>query len=96
MAFHIRVELRGGEIALDHVALELRHVDTVGGKTTQRLVEGGRNIAHLKDEGGDDRTVVLRGLARLSRKDDKSGRGMRLVLDVLGQNFETVDLRRQT
>src|SRR5262249_12562837 len=50
MAFDIGVELRREEVALDHVALELGHVDAVGGEATQRLVERGRDIAHLKHE----------------------------------------------
>src|ERR1700693_4565286 len=53
MAFDVGVELRGEEIALDHVALELGHVDAVGGKTAERLVERGRNVAHPEQERGD-------------------------------------------
>src|SRR5688572_10091204 len=30
-------ELGGGELAADHVALELRHVDAVGGETAERF-----------------------------------------------------------
>src|ERR1700675_421245 len=39
MALDVGVELRGEEIALDHVALELGHVDAVGGETAEPLVE---------------------------------------------------------
>src|SRR5947209_18690943 len=38
MAFDVGIELRGEEIALDHVALELGHVDAVGGEAAERLV----------------------------------------------------------
>src|SRR5262250_2863809 len=34
----VGVELRGEEIALDHIALELRHVDAIGGEAAERLV----------------------------------------------------------
>src|SRR5881397_3755893 len=50
MAFDVGVELRGEEIAFDHVALELGHVETVGGKTAERLVERGRNVAYPEHE----------------------------------------------
>src|SRR4051794_9025409 len=33
MTFDVGIELRGEEIALDHVAFELGHVDAVGGET---------------------------------------------------------------
>src|SRR5258708_39855750 len=42
MALDVGIELRGEEIATDHVALELGHVDAVGGEAAQRLVERGR------------------------------------------------------
>ena len=42
MAVDVGIELRGEEIAVDHVAFELGHVDAVGGKTAHRLVERGR------------------------------------------------------
>src|SRR5262249_31216135 len=38
VAFDVDVELRGEEIALDHVAFQLGHVDAVGGKAAQCLV----------------------------------------------------------
>src|SRR6266705_169163 len=38
MAFDVGIELRGEEIALDHVALELGHVDAVGGEAAERVV----------------------------------------------------------
>src|SRR5579883_1437377 len=60
VTFDVGVELGGEEIALDHVALELGHVDAVGGEAAQRLVERGRHIAHAEQECGDNRS----GLAR--------------------------------
>src|ERR1700751_2801817 len=53
MALDIGVELRRGEVPADHVALELGHVDAVGGEAAERLVERGRHVAHVEDEGGD-------------------------------------------
>src|SRR6185312_16315271 len=41
MAVDIRIELCGEEVAVDHVAFELGHVDAVGGKAAERLVERG-------------------------------------------------------
>src|SRR5712692_3160040 len=54
MAFDVGIELRREEIALDHVALELGHVDAVGGEAAERLVERGRHVAHPEQERGDD------------------------------------------
>src|SRR5436305_10985435 len=35
----VGVKLRGEEVAVDHVAFELGHVDAVGGEAAQRLVK---------------------------------------------------------
>src|SRR5258708_15069945 len=48
VALDVGVELGREEIALDHVALELGHVDSVGGEAPERLVERGRDIADLE------------------------------------------------
>src|SRR5438034_2422199 len=50
MAFDVGIELRGEEVALDHVAFELGHVDAVGGEAAQRLVERGRDVLHPEHE----------------------------------------------
>ena len=60
MAVDIGQELRRGELAVDHVALELGHVDAVGGEAAQRLVERGRHVADAEDEGRDGRPVAGR------------------------------------
>ena len=54
----VGVEHRGVERALELIALELRHVDAIGGEAAQRLVERGRHVAHAEDEGRDDRRLV--------------------------------------
>src|SRR5579872_2021436 len=55
MAVDIGIELCGEEIAVDHVAFELGHVDAVGGKAAERLVKGCRQIAHPENKSGDER-----------------------------------------
>src|SRR5690242_3575209 len=72
MALDIGIELRRGEAAAHHVAFELRHVDAVGGKAAQRLVERGGHVAHAEDEGGDDEAAVARRRPRLARHDEKA------------------------
>src|SRR6266545_3862535 len=42
VAFDVRIELRREEIAFDHVALELGHVDAVRREAAESLVERGR------------------------------------------------------
>src|SRR6516225_1138456 len=86
MAVDIGVKLRGEEIAVDHVALELGHVDAVGGKAAERLVERGRQIAHPKNKSCDQRPRILLGPFRLARQYDEAGSVVGLVLDVLGQD----------
>src|SRR2546423_14469109 len=39
MAFDVGIELRSEEIALDHVAFELGHVDAIGGEAAHRFIE---------------------------------------------------------
>src|SRR5579871_179817 len=51
MAVDVGEKLRGGKLAALHVALELGHVDPVGGEASERLVECRRNVAHPEDEG---------------------------------------------
>src|SRR5215467_3531970 len=47
MAFDVGIELGRRECALQHVAFELGHIDAVGGKAAERLVERRRDVAHL-------------------------------------------------
>src|SRR6202790_989871 len=68
MALDVGVKLRGEEIAVDHVAFELGHVDAVGGKAAHRLVERGGQIAYPEDKGGDQRPRFLFGPVRLTRQ----------------------------
>ena len=65
MALDIGIELGGVERAAELIALQLGHVDAIGGEAAQRLVERGGDILHLEDKAGDDlarvgRTLVLR------------------------------------
>src|SRR5215212_8309907 len=50
MAVDLGEELRRGELAADHVALQLGHVDPVGREAPERLVERGRQVADVEDE----------------------------------------------
>src|SRR3984885_2083368 len=59
MAVDIGIELRGKEIAVDHVAFQLGHVDAVGGKTAHRLVERGGQVAHPEYKSGNQRPRSL-------------------------------------
>src|SRR6202034_3306200 len=52
VALHIRIELRRGKAAADHVTFELGHVDTVRGKSAQCFVQRSGYIAHLKYKSG--------------------------------------------
>src|SRR5262245_18522861 len=61
VAFDIRIELRSEEVALDHIAFELGHIDAVGGKAAERLVERRGHVAHPKQERGNHRAAVARG-----------------------------------
>src|SRR5215470_16478746 len=44
MALDVGIELRREEIAFDHVAFELGHVDAIGGEATEHLVERRRHV----------------------------------------------------
>src|SRR5262245_60323245 len=46
MTFDIGIKLGGEEIAFEHVAFELGHVDAVSSKAAERLVERRRHVAH--------------------------------------------------
>ena len=83
VALDVGVELRGEEVAADHVALELGHVDAVGGEAAHRLVERGRHVAHAEHEGGDDLAVAGLGPFLLARQHDEARGRIGLVLDVL-------------
>src|SRR5690625_968928 len=92
MRFDVGEELRREEQPADHVALQLGHVDTVGGESAERLVQRGRNVAYVENERRDGRTVALRYGAGLTAEDDEAGRVVRLVLDARTQRPETVEL----
>ena len=66
MAVDVGEELRRGELALDHVALQLGHVDAVGREAAERLVERGGHVAHAEDKGRHHRPVVRRRPAAAS------------------------------
>ncbi len=95
MAFDIGVELGGGERAVDHVALELGHVDAVGGKAAHGLVERCRHVAHPKNEGRLDRTNSGRRSDFLTRHDEKARGVVGRVLDVGGKQSQAVDFAGQ-
>src|SRR5205807_4975396 len=68
MAVDVGIELRGEEIAVDHVALELGHVDAVGGKAAECLVERGGKVAHPEYKARDQRRRSLFGPFGLARQ----------------------------
>src|SRR5690242_3402486 len=73
MALDVGIELRGEEVALDHVAFELGHVDPVGGEAAKGLVKRGRDVADLEDEGGEHQPVAALGPPALAREYDEAG-----------------------
>ena len=95
MAVDIGIELRGEEIAVDHVAFQLGHVDAVGGKAAHRLVERGGQVAHPENESGDQRPRALLGPVRLARQHHEARGVVGLVLDILGQDIEAIDFGGQ-
>ena len=50
VAVHVAQELRGDEMAGEHVALQLGHVDAVGGEPAERLVQRRRHVPHAEHE----------------------------------------------
>ncbi len=95
VALDIRVELRRGERPADHIAFQLGHVDAIRGKTAHRLVQGGGDVAHLKDERGHHAVLASRGAIRFWRHDKKAGGIGAFVLDMPGQHVQPIDLTRQ-
>ena len=95
MAIDVGVELGREEIAVDHVAFELGHVDAVGGEAAERLVERGGQVAHPENKSGDQRSRSLPGPVSLARQHHKARGVVGFVLDILGQNIEAIDFRRQ-
>src|SRR5215472_3298192 len=91
MGLDIGVELRRRKGTADHVALELGHVDAIGGKPAQRLIERRRHIADAEQKGRHGRRAARR-LPGLTRQDQKAGRVVLGVLDVLLQRDKAIDL----
>ena len=50
MSLNIGVKLGGLKTAPHHIAFQFGHVHAISGKPTHRFIQGGRNIAHLKDK----------------------------------------------
>src|ERR1700719_356057 len=95
MALDVGIELGRRERPLQHVAFELGHVDAVGGEAAKRLVERGRDVAHLEHERCQYRPIIGRWPLGLTGKYDEARRRMRRVLNVLGENIESVNFRRE-
>ena len=91
MALDLSVKLRCGESAVDLIAFELGHVDAIGRKSAHRLVEGGRNVAHLKHECRHGGALVRFKIQRLARHEDKACRVVGGVLNVARKNFQPID-----
>src|SRR6516162_11819336 len=72
MALDIGIELRRRKRTVDHVALELGHVDAIGGEPAQRLVKRRRYIAHSEQKGRHRRSTAWRPPC-LARHDQKAG-----------------------
>src|SRR5262245_34260522 len=68
----IGIELRRKEVATDHVALKLRYVDAVGGKSAECFVERGGNVADPEHEGRDDFAGARLCPFFLAREHDKA------------------------
>src|SRR3954447_2447894 len=96
MAVDIGVELGGEEIAVDHVAFELGHVDAVGGEAAERLVERGRQVAYPENKSGDQWARALDGPVLLARQHHEARGVVGLVVYILGQDIQAVDFRRQS
>ena len=95
MPLYLGEEDRGREGAAHHVALQLGHVDAVGGEAAEALVERRRHVAALEHEGGDDRPGVGAGVERVAREHHEACRVVGLVLDVRFDDLEPVGLRRE-
>ena len=95
MAVNIDQELRRREFALDHVALELGHVDPVGGEAAERLVKRRRHVADAEHEGRHHWSAVALRRLRVLRQDHEARRVVRFVLDVVGEDLQAVDVGGQ-
>ena len=95
MPLDLRIELRGFERAAGEIALELGHVDAIGRKPAEALVERRRNVAHFEQEGRFRRAIACVNVRRCARHDHEARRVVRGVLDILGEDFQSVDLRRE-
>src|SRR6185437_4306714 len=73
VSVHVGEELGGGELAALHVALELGHVDAVGGEAAKRLVERGGHVTDAKDEGRHHRPIARRRPAFIPRQHHEPG-----------------------
>ncbi|ENN84443.1 hypothetical protein RHSP_22368 [Rhizobium freirei PRF 81] len=97
MALDVGIELRRDKTAAELIAFQLRHVDAVGGKAAERLVECGWNVAHVEDEGGDD-LLLWRAALRpvlVTRQHDEARHVVFGILDILGNDFQAVEVGRQ-
>src|SRR5215831_10604345 len=95
MALDVGVELCRRETAAQHVALELGHVDAVGGEAAERLVKRRRHVPYPKHEGRDDQAAVGDRYARALGHDEEARGVVARVLDVFLERDEPVNLARE-
>jgi hypothetical protein len=95
MAFDIRIELRRVERAVQLVALQLRHVHTVGGEAAQCLVERRGHVSHTENKSGHDRPGIRRRIVRLGCHDQEARHVVRRVFHIRPQHLQTIDFCRE-
>src|SRR2546430_2823591 len=95
MTVDVGIKLRGKELAVDHVAFQLGHIDAVGGKAAERLVKRCGEVAYPENKSGYQRPRTLLGPVRFARQHDEASGVVGLVLDVFDKDVEPVDFGRQ-
>ena len=95
MSLDVRIELRGEEIAANHIAFEFGHVHAVGSEPSERLVERSRHVTHPEHKGRNDLALTWMRPFFLSRQHDEARGGMRFVFDIFLQDVEAINFRRQ-
>lgn len=93
VSFDLAVKLRGLKIFIN-VGFQLCQAEIVGGKSSQRLIKRGRDVADLEDQAGNCFFIDVRRYG--VRGQDQKARVVELrVLNVFLQNIQAVNFGGQ-
>ena len=95
MSLNVGMKLGCGKRSTDHIAFQLGHIYSVGGKPAHCFIKCGGNVAHLKHKAGHHTAIAAAAIVWRARHNDKTRCVIVIILNILRQNIKTVNFACQ-